>query len=79
MATKDDVTVSDMFRSAPVRSAMVSVLPLLLVLGQFANSYFNGLSIFASTAFALTVTLFAVLLTQHQLAEFRLRHVEREL
>lgn len=79
MATRDDTAFSDMFRSNPVQSAMVSLVPLLLALAQLANGYFNDMSIFVSISFAIVVVLFAVLLTQHQYARFRRQYAERNL
>ncbi|WP_129113180.1 hypothetical protein [Halegenticoccus tardaugens] len=79
MATKDDVAFSDIFRSTPVQSAMISFVPALLALAQLANSYFNDLSFFVSVPFAAVMILFAILLTQHHFAQFRRRHFEREL
>lgn len=79
MATKEDTAFSEMFRSNPVQSAMVSVLPLLLAVAQLAIGYFTNMSIFASISFAIVVVLFAVLLTQHQYAQFRRQFVERDL
>lgn len=77
MATKDDVTFSDMLRSNPIQSAMVSIVPLLLAVAQLANGYFTTMSVFVSMSFAVVVVSFAVLLTQYQYARFRRRHIER--
>lgn len=79
MATKEDTAFFDMYRSNPVQSAMVSVVPLLLAVAQLANSYFTTMSIFVSISFAIVLVLFAVLLTQYQYARFRRQYVEREL
>ena len=37
----DEITLADMFRTAPVRNALVTAVPLLLALGQLANSLVN--------------------------------------
>lgn len=79
MARKDDIAFSDMFRSTPVRSAIVSLVPVLLALGQLANSYVNGLSFSVSVPFAAVMVLFAGLLTQHNFAQFRRLYLERDL
>lgn len=79
MATKEDAAFSDMFRSNPVQSAMVSIVPLLLAFAQLANSYFTNMSILVSVSFTIVVVLFAVLLTQHQYAQFRRQYAERDL
>lgn len=77
MAAQDDYAFSDAFRSTPVEFATVSCLPVLLALAQLANSYVNDLSFLVSVPFAVVMVLFAVLLTQHQLAQFRRRRFER--
>ncbi len=79
MTTQDEVAFSDMFRSTPVQSAMISLLPTLLALAQLANSYFNDLSFFVSIPFAVVMVLFGILLTQHHYAHFRRRHFEHNL
>ncbi len=77
MATKDGVAVADMFRSRPVQSAMVSVVPLLLAVAQLANGFFNDMPLLVSISFAAVMVPFAVLLTQYQYAQFRRQYVER--
>lgn len=79
MATKEDTSFPDMFRASPVQSTIVSIVPLLLAFVQLANSYFTNMSIFVSILFASVVVFFAVLLTQHQYAQFRRQYAERDL
>lgn len=79
MATKDNLAFSDMFRSTPIQSVIVSLVPVLLAFGQLANSYFNGLSFSISVPFAIVMVLFAGLLTQHHFAQFRRVHLERNV
>lgn len=79
MATKDDITVPDMFRSIPIQAALIFFVPVLLAVAQLANSYFNDLSFFVSVPFAIVMIVFTALLTQHQLAQFRRGHLERNL
>ena len=79
MSTKEGTAVADMFRSDPVQSAIVCIVPLLLAVAQLANSYFTSMSMLASVLFATVVVLFTVLLTQYQCAQFRRQSVERDL
>lgn len=79
MSTKEGTAFSDMFRSDPVQSAMVSIVPLLLAGAQLANSYFTSMSMLASVLFATVVVLFTVLLTQYQYAQFRRQYIERDI
>ncbi|XVH30818.1 hypothetical protein ACNS7O_10510 [Haloferacaceae archaeon DSL9] len=79
MAAENDVSISDLVRSDPVRSALLSFGPILLAGAQIANSYFNDLSFLASVPFAVAMVLIAVLLTQHHAAQYRRRRVERDL
>lgn len=79
MATKEETAFPDMLRANPVQSTMVSIVPVLLALVQLANSYFNNMSIYVSFLFASVAVSFAVLLTQHQYAQFRRQYVERDL
>lgn len=79
MASTEDVSLVDMFRTAPGQSALLTVVPLLLGLVQIGNSLFNDLSLTVSVPFALVMAGFAGVLTQHSLAQFRRRYLEREL
>ena len=69
----------DMFRAAPVRTALVTVLPVALAFMQLANSLFNDLSFLVSAPFALTVVGFAYLLAQYTFTQFRRRQIEQSL
>lgn len=79
MAAENDTGFSDLFRSTPVRSMLITLVPVLLALVQLTNSYVNGLAFSVSVPFAVVMVLFAVLLTQHHFAQFRRRRFERDL
>ena len=79
MATIEQYSLLDMFRADPVQSALFTLLPLVLALGQLANSVVNGVSFFVSVPFALVVLAFAALATQYSFVRFQRRHTERNL
>ena len=79
MVTQDAVRLSDMVRSIPGHCLLCGGLPVALAAAQLANSYVNGLSLFVSVPFAVVLVLFAVVLTQHQFAQFRRQQFERTL
>lgn len=79
MAAIERLTLTDMFRTAPLRSALVTMVPLALALIQLANSVFNDLSFVVSIPFALVIVGFACLLTQYSLARFRRQQREQML
>lgn len=71
-------SVNTLFRSAPVRTALVSLVPLVLAVGQLANSLVNDFPLVLSIAFAVTMLAFAVVATGHCAAEFRLQRLESD-
>lgn len=71
-----DFTHLDMVRAAPVRSLLVTGVPVVLALAQLANSFVNDLSLVASVAFALVVVGFGVLLTQYNFVRLRRHRLE---
>jgi len=77
MVTQNDVMLSEMFQSAPASCLLFTVVPLAVAAMQLANSYVNGLSMIVSVPFAVVMVLFAVLLIQHQFAQFRRQQFER--
>lgn len=79
MAGKHTITLLDMFRTVPVRSALFTLLPTILALGQLGNSIFNDVSMIVSVVFALVIVGYAGVLTQHSFAQFRRRKIEGEL
>lgn len=79
MARTEDASLIDMFRMAPGQSTLVTIVPLALGFVQLANSYFNELSLVVSVSFALAMVGCSSVLTQHSLAQYRRRSLEREL
>ncbi len=79
MAGYDAPTLADLFRTSPIRMALLSVTPVALAVGQLVNGLLTGLPLWVATAFALTMVASAVALTDHHRAELRLERLEREL
>ena len=79
MAAIEGFTLVDMFRAAPLRSALFTMVPVGLALMQLANSVFNDLSFMISIPFALVIVAFACLLTQYSFARFQRQQRERLL
>lgn len=75
----DNLTVLDMFREAPVRSAMLTTVPLCIALAQLANSAVNDLSFVVSVPFAVVLVGYTSLLTQYGFVRFRRRKMEQGL
>ncbi len=78
MSGRYQLSLVELFRAAPAKSALVTLTPLALALGQLCNSYVNGLSPAVSIAFAVTMIAFAVVATSHHAAEYRIRRLEAE-
>lgn len=76
MVDPDRLTLSDMFRTVPVRSAMFTALPVTLGGAQLANSLVNGLPFTVSVPFALGMLAFAALVTRYRFARFRRRYAD---
>lgn len=76
MVDPDRLTHSDMLRTAPLQSAMFTVVPMALGGLQLANSLVNGLSLAISVPFALGMLAFAAVLTRYRFARFRRRHAD---
>lgn len=76
MVDPDRLTLADMFRTAPGRSALFSVLPVALGGAQVANSLFTGLSLGVSVPFAAGMVALAALLTRYRFARFRRRYAD---
>lgn len=66
-----DVTVAEMVRERPTRSAITVVGPLLFVGGQFLNSYYHDVSLVYPAVFAALLIVMVVLTIQQQFAAFR--------
>lgn len=66
-----DITAAAMVREWPIRSAVTIVVPLLFAAGQLAISYYHGVSLVYSAAFATLFVGIVVLTIQQQWAAFR--------
>lgn len=79
MGISDDVTFWEMFRELPVRTTLASVFPVVLGLAQLLNGYVHGVSVTRTGAFAVVMTVAAVLVTRYHLVEFHLSKLQRDL
>jgi len=75
----DNLTLLDMFRETPVRSTLLTAMPLFLALAQLANSVVNDLSFLVSVPFAVVIASYTYLLTQYGFTRFRRRRIERRI
>lgn len=79
MATRQSPSLLDLFLAAPTKTAVLAVAPLVLAVGQLANSYLNDFSPLVAVGFAAVMIVFAVVATGHHAAEHRLERLESTL
>ena len=72
MAIRTSPTLIDLASERPVRLSIFVLLPLLAVIAQFGNSYYNGLPVVYALAFAALMIAYAVAFVRHQLADLHL-------
>lgn len=73
---KDDVTLVAACRRSPVRTALFTVLPILLAGAQVLNGLFTDLALWIALAFAAVMVSYAAVYTQYNLARDRLEVLE---
>ena len=78
MSPRPSVTIPELFRAAPAKSALLTVGPPTLAAGQLMNSYLNGFSPALAIGFAVVMVAFAVVATGHHAAEYRRDRLESE-
>lgn len=69
----------DFLLATPVQSSLLTLGPLVLIVGQLLNGYVNGVSPLVVFAFCAVMGAFAVLSLRHQAAAYRLERLERDL
>ncbi|ELY95375.1 MULTISPECIES: hypothetical protein [Natrialba] len=69
-------TVIELFRARPVSSSLLSVVPLVLAVGQLWNSYVNDVSPLIAVGFTLAMLGFTVVALGHHAAAYRLWRLE---
>ncbi|MFU8869166.1 hypothetical protein [Natronococcus sp.] len=79
MASSRRPPIRELFRTEPATSALLSVGPLALAVGQLANGYLNGLPPAVTLSFAVVMVAFAVVATDHHAARYRRRRLEADL
>jgi hypothetical protein len=70
MSVDLEMTVIEMVRQWPVRSAVNIVGPQIFSLAQFANSYYHDISLVYPAVFAVLLVCMSVLVLQRQWAAF---------
>lgn len=78
MSVSRDRSVLAPFLAAPVKSALLTLVPLALAVAQLLNGYVNGVSPAVTVGFAAVMVAFAVVATGHHAAQHRLRSLELE-
>lgn len=78
MQTADEVTLWTSFRHTPLRTSVLTVLPLCFALLQLANVVLTDLSILVGGFVAVAMVGAAVVFTRHHLARLRLAAVRTE-
>lgn len=68
-----------MVRAAPLQHAVVVLVPVLVAVGQLANSAVTDLPFAISVPFAVVMLGFTGVMTQYNLARYRRRELEREI
>ncbi|MFC6767591.1 hypothetical protein [Natrinema soli] len=78
MSGRHSLSFVELFRATPAKSALLTLAPLALALGQLWNSYVNGVSPAVSITFAVVMVGFSVVAMGHHAAEHRIRRLEAE-
>ncbi|RQH01487.1 hypothetical protein [Natrarchaeobius oligotrophus] len=79
MSVRQSVSLVELFRAAPAKSALLAIGPIGLALGQLLNSYVNDFSPLVAVGFAAVMVAFATVATSHHATEVRLRQLEADL
>lgn len=79
MADHDGPTVADLFREAPTRTLICTVLPVAIAVAQLLNGFYTGLPLWVAVGFAAAVLASTASLVRHHRAELRLERLESEL
>lgn len=78
MAVSTNVTFWEMFRELPVQTGVYSVGPLLIAFAQLINGYYHQVPPVYLALFGTVMAVFAGLVTQYHLTEFRLQKVQQQ-
>ncbi len=65
-----------MIVSSPAQTSLIVLLPIVVAVGQLANSVMTDLSFLVSVPFAITVVGFGVVVFQYDYARFRRQELE---
>ncbi|WP_226480201.1 hypothetical protein [Natrinema amylolyticum] len=78
MSVRHSLSLVELFRATPAKSALLTLAPVTLALGQLCNSYVNGVSPAVSITFAAIMVGFSVVAMGHHAAEHHVRRLETE-
>jgi|GEM_PF-2162913 len=79
MRTEEDVTLWTSFRDSPLRTSVLTVLPIVFAAVQLANSLLTDLSVAIGVFVATALVSAAVVFTRHHLARLRLEALEQSI
>lgn len=69
----------DFLLETPVQSSLLTLGPLMLIVGQVMNGYLNDVSPLTVVVFCAVLLAFTVLSLRHKAAAYRLEHLERSV
>lgn len=79
MSTRTTSPLLELFYETPAQTALLTLGPAVLALGQLANGLFNDVSLLVTLCFAGAMIAFSVVATGHHAAQRRLRRLEADL
>ncbi|USZ69964.1 hypothetical protein NGM10_16300 (plasmid) [Halorussus salilacus] len=79
MAVRNKVSFWEMFRELPGRTAVASVVPVLLGVAQLVNGYLHGVPVTHTGAFAVVMAAAAVVVTRYHLVAFHRAKLQRSV
>lgn len=79
MSARRSLPLVELFRTAPAKSFLLTLGPLVLALGQLGNAALTDFSPVLAVGFAAVMVAFAVVATRHHAAEVRLERLEGSL
>lgn len=79
MSTRNTPSLLELFLETPTQTALLTLGPLVLAVGQLVNGYTNDISPLVTLGFAGAMVVFSVVATGHHAAERRLQRLETDL
>ena len=69
----------DFLLETPVQSSLLTLGPLVLIVGQLLNGYLNDVSPLVVVVFCTVLLTFTILSLRHKAAVYRLQRLDREV